>query len=262
MGMDMILIPVLVYIGVVAFALLRSERMIFVPHPPDGKYENTFAFTASDGTALRGRHMPNDDAVFTILYSHGNAEDLVDIEPSLKELHDWGFAVFSYDYRGYGLSEGIPSVEGTYKDVAAAHRYLTGTLGVPPDRIIVLGRSVGGGPSTYLAETHPVAGLVLQSTFLSTYRVMTRYPLLPFDKFPNIRRIKKLHIPILVIHGTRDGVIPFHHGEGLFRTANEPKQSLWLDGAGHNFMSDEHTELLRQALCEFADKIPRPPQEQ
>ena len=92
---------------------------------------------------------------------------------------------------------------------------------------------MGGGPSIDLASRQPVAGLVIESSFTTAFRVVTRIPIYPFDRFPNIDKIKSINCPVLVMHGNADQVIPFSHGQQLFAIANQPKLSLWVDGAGH-----------------------------
>jgi fermentation-respiration switch protein FrsA (DUF1100 family) len=83
-------------------------------------------------------------------------------------------------------------------------------------------------------SSRPVAGLVLESAFSSAFRVMTRVLVLPFDRFNNLQKIKKIHCPVMIIHGTEDSVIKIAHGRRLFAAANEPKQALWVEGAKHN----------------------------
>lgn len=90
-----------------------------------------------------------------------------------------------------------------------------------------------------MTQAVPLLGLAvalyaLVTAFTSVYRVLTRHPLLPFDQFANLRRIRALDRPLLVIHGTADGVVPFSHGRALFDAAPGPKRKLWVDGAGHN----------------------------
>jgi pimeloyl-ACP methyl ester carboxylesterase len=140
---------------------------------------------APDGVALLAVHLPNPQAVYTVLFSHGNAEDIRDVAPLLNEIHESGFGVFAYDYRGYGTGDGVPTEENAYKDIDAAYAYLTGTLGVAPARIIAYGRSLGGGPAVDLASRKPLTGLILESTFVTAFRVRTHIPILPFDKFRN-----------------------------------------------------------------------------
>src|SRR5215813_8849549 len=104
---------------------------------------------------------------FTVLFSHGNAEDIGDDESLLERIRAAGFAVFAYDYQGYGTSEGRPSERHAYEDELAAYNFLLQSMHVPGSRIIALGRSVGSGPACDLASRHPVAGLILESAFTS-----------------------------------------------------------------------------------------------
>jgi fermentation-respiration switch protein FrsA (DUF1100 family) len=116
----------------------------------------------------------------------------------------------------------------------AVYRYVVDSLGVPPSRLVLYGRSVGSGPATDLAARVPVGGLVLESAFVSAFRVMTKVALLPFDRFLNLRHIRQVRAPVLVIHGTDDEVIPVSHGRRLYEAAAGPKQALWIEGAHHN----------------------------
>jgi fermentation-respiration switch protein FrsA (DUF1100 family) len=244
---------VVIYAAVCILAYFVSDRMIFLPPPAtyrDGA--ETLHLTTADGTRISAVHLVNPRADFTILYSHGNAEDLGLIAPLLARLRDWGFAVFAYDYRGYGTSRGTPSERGAYEDVDAAYAFLTGTLGVPPGRIIAYGRSVGSGPAVDLAARRPVAGLVVESAFVTAFRVLTRVPLLPFDKFRNADKIRRVSCPVLVMHGVEDEIIPIAHGRRLYRAAPEPKRFLWVEGAGHNDFTLVAGDRQRKALREFA----------
>jgi fermentation-respiration switch protein FrsA (DUF1100 family) len=153
------------------------------------------------------------------------------------------------------MSQGRPSEQSAYQDAAAAYAYLTGTLGVPPSRIIAYGRSVGSGPSVDLASREPLAGLVVESGFLTAFRVLTRVPLLPFDKFRNIDKIARVSCPVLVLHGILDEIVPLSHGRALYLAAPEPKRALWVEGAGHNDLTFVAGDRQARALREFAALI-------
>jgi fermentation-respiration switch protein FrsA (DUF1100 family) len=242
-----------IYAAICLLAYLVSDRMIFLP--PLATYRDgaeTLSLTTADGVRISAVHLVNQHAVFTILYSHGNAEDLGLVAPFLARLREWGFAVFAYDYRGYGTSQGTPSERGAYLDVEAAYAHLTQTLGVPPGRIIAYGRSVGSGPAVDLAARRPVAGLVVESAFVTAFRVMTHVPLLPFDKFRNVDKIERVSCPVLVMHGVQDDIVPISHGRRLFEAAREPKRFLWVEGAGHNDFTLVAGDRQGQALREFA----------
>jgi len=173
----------------------------------------------------------------------------------LERIRAAGFAVFAYDYQGYGTSEGRPSERHAYEDELAAYNFLLQSMHVPGSRIIALGRSVGSGPACDLASRHPVAGLILESAFTSAFRVMIRVRLLPFDKFDNIRKIKAVHCPVLVIHGTADSVIKISMGKQLFAAATEPKQALWIVGANHNDVAFVGGTRYSESLKAFATLI-------
>ncbi len=226
---------IVVYMVLVFFAHFVWDSMIFVPQASsyvDGP--EIIKIEVEDATYISAVYLDNPVSKFTILYSHGNAEDIGDVRPILERLERRGFSVFAYDYRGYGTSDGKPSETNTYRDIEASYDYLVKDLKVPADRIIVMGRSVGGGPAVELALHRQTAGLICESCFVSVFRVMTRIRLLCFDKFNNIAKIKKLGCPVLIIHGTDDRIIPAWHGRKLFEAAGEPRFCLWVEGAGHN----------------------------
>lgn len=246
----------LIYVFFAAYVFFRADSMIFLPPAASyGESDEVLRIPVTEEAAIAALHLPNEDARYTVLFIHGNAEDLGDIRPFLETLHQWGFSVFAYDYRGYGLSDGRPSERNAYQDVEAAYRYLTTQLQVSPDTVLLYGRSVGGGSATYLAARHPVGGLILESTFTSVFRVVVPIPLLPFDKFPNRRRMDEIAVPVLVMHGQADQTIPFHHGQRLYEAASAPKLSLWIPTADHNDFAAVAGDRLRIALLEFQDQV-------
>jgi abhydrolase domain-containing protein 17 len=226
----------LVYLAFAAFAWLASDRMIFQPPPSSYRAgQLPIVMVPTDGGSIATLHLPNPRATVTVLYAHGNAEDLGHAAPLLEELRRAGFAVLAFDYRGYGSSTGgPPSAAGATSDMEAVYQHAVRTLKIPPSRIVLYGRSVGSGPATDLAARVPIGGLVLESAFVSAFRVLTRVSLLPFDRFHNLRHIRRVRAPVLVIHGTEDEVIPVSHGRRLYEAAGQPKQALWIEGAHHN----------------------------
>jgi abhydrolase domain-containing protein 17 len=250
-----LLLAALVLYGVLVFCVwLFADRMIFLPPRASYTAQNlaTMRIPTTDGQFLAAHYLPNDEADFVILYSHGNAEDLGSVTYTLQELHAHGFAVLGYDYRGYGLSHpGRPTAARARGDLVAAYDYAVNQLGISADRIVLYGRSVGSGPTMQLAAEQPVAGLILESPFISIYRVVTNVPVFPFDKFPNLRLMKRVRCPVLIIHGTRDEVIPVAHGRRLYAAAREPKQALWVEGAGHNDVAAVAGSRYGQALQSF-----------
>lgn len=257
-----LLVIALVYIGVGIYGYFLTDKIIF--QQPHATYKDTkqiLKLQTTNGSPISAIYLANPKAAYTILYSHGNAEDLGTDLNALKELRDLGFSVFAYDYNGYGTSAGTPSESNAYADVDATYDYVTGNLRVAPERIIAYGRSLGGAMAVDLASRKPLAGLIIESSFITAFRVVTRVPLFPFDKFRSIDKLKDVHCPVLVIHGKSDGVIPFWHGERLYQQASEPKMFLWIDKAGHNDLLEVAGEKYDTALRKFRDSLKKPNKE-
>jgi len=236
LGLFRILIPLaFIYAVVAAWAWFYSDRMIFLPPPPSySDRPEILKVPTEGGERIAAIYLANPVAAYTLLVSHGNAEDLGSVVSLLPGLAHLGFSVFAYDYRGYGLSGGTPSERRVYADIDGAYDYLTGQLHVPPQRIIAYGRSLGAGAAVDLAARRPVGGLILESPFLSAFRVITRVPLFPFDKFRNADKIGRVRCPLLVMHGEADEIVPLWHGRQLFDKAPGPKIFVAIPGAHHN----------------------------
>jgi fermentation-respiration switch protein FrsA (DUF1100 family) len=242
-----------IYLFFGVYIYFRADSMIFLPQP--ASYQDTndiIKLTSGYGTKLSAIYLPNATAKYTIIYAHGNAEDLGDIKSTLQRINKLNFNVFAYDYRGYGTSEGTPTEENAYKDINSAYSYVTNTLKIQPQKIIVYGRSVGGGSTVDLAARKPVAGLIVESSFSSAFLVKIPFKILPFDKFNNLEKIKTVKCPVLVMHGKADDTIPFAHGESLFAAVNSQKLSLWIDAANHNDFSDVAGKRYDNILLDFA----------
>lgn len=246
----------LIYLCIAAYAFFFSNRLMF-PAPP-ASYQDTpeiLKLTVPGGEKISALYLPNSEARFTILYSHGNGEDLGDGRVRLEDWRRLGFSVFAYDYRGYGTSEGTATEQHAYQDIETAYQHVTNNLNVAPDRLILYGRSIGSGPSVYLATKEKIAGLILETPFTSTFRVVIPFPLLPFDRFANLSRIRDVRVPLLILHGTLDEVVPFSHGQALYQAANQPKTFVVIEGAGHNNLSDVAGDRYGKALKEFAASL-------
>ena len=175
-----------------------------------------------------------------LLWFHGNAGNLVHRAQNLALLRRGGLGVLAVDYRGYGKSQGRPSEDGLYLDGEAAYRHLVRERGVAPGRIVCFGRSLGTAVALHVALKERVGGVILESP-LSNARAMARrtIPLLPIwlfmrSRFDNEGRVRELRVPLLVLHGDRDEVIPFKQGRAVFEAAPEPKEFYTIRGAGHN----------------------------
>jgi len=230
--------------------------MIF-PRPPVN-YQlgpDYVQLTAPDGVKIAARHWPNPKAKHTLLYLHGNYEDLGSIGEYLPQFIAEGYAVFAFDYRGYGHSEGSPTEANACSDAALAYEYMRTKLGVPADRIVLFGYSLGAGSAVELARHQPAAGLVMQGAFVSAYRVMTTIPVLPGDKFVNLAKMPELKLPVLVIHGTADDTVPFWHAEKLYAAITARKARLFVEGGPHAGLADYTGPRYWAELRKFTDSL-------
>src|SRR5678816_2192645 len=139
--MKMLITVLIVYVAFAAFAWLMSDRMIFQPPSPSYRAgQLPIAMIPADGGSVATLYLPNPSAAVTVLYAHGNAEDLGQLAPFLDELRRAGFAVLAFDYRGYGMSTGgPPSAAGATSDMEAVYRHAVETLRIPPSRLVLYG---------------------------------------------------------------------------------------------------------------------------
>lgn len=208
--------------------------------PPDATYSkdpNLIWLHTSENEVIPAFFIDRD-AKFTLLFSHGNAEDLGMIIQYFREVSNiLEVNIFAYEYTGYGMSTGEPYEQAIYADVEAAFKYLRDIIGVPWNEVVLYGRSIGSGPSVHLATRTACRAMVLQSPLLSIYRVAFQSRVtLPGDMFPNVDKIGHVHCPVYIIHGTKDEIIPFWHAEDLVRNCRKGCQypPYMVDGGGHN----------------------------
>ncbi len=258
-SLRLLIVAAIVAYGIAVLVVVLFADRLILPAPA-ASYPRLGAdmmrFPGPDGADLVGLLLPLAEARYTVLYSHGNFEDLGWVRPRMEMLRELGFEVFGYDYRGYGLSGGSAGVAKATADARAAYDYVREVLGVPADRIVLYGRSVGGGPSLLLAADEPVAGVILEGTFTTAFRVVTQIPILPFDRFDNVSVIPRVDAPVLIMHGRHDRVVPFHHGRALYEAAGEPKRHAWFD-AGHNDIPETDWPRYAAAVHGFAEELER-----
>lgn len=224
-----------------------DELLLFFPskHPagnwnPAGlKFEDVW-FKADDSTQLHGWHCPCEKPRATILIAHGNAGHVASRAAWLKYLQSTlRVSTFMFDYRGYGRSEGTPSVEGVIKDAKAARKKLSELTGVKRSEMLLMGESLGGAIVVQLASNSAPRGLILQSTFSSLRDVADHhYPklswLVPVSKLDSVKAITQVRAPLLQSHGSSDRTIPIALADKLFAAANEPKTFIKIQAADHN----------------------------
>ena len=238
--------------GCTSLFFLPDKHQRITPDQLGLKYES-ISFSAEDGVALTGWFLPAPDAALgTILFLHGNAENISTHVLSVAWLPQRGFNVFLIDYRGYGASEGSPDLPGVQRDIDAAMRELRRRSDVDAKRIVVYGQSLGGALAIYnvahSAYKADIRAVISESAFFS-YRGITREKLSEFwltwpfqwlpsltidDRFAPGAAIGLLSpMPVLIVHGDQDLIVPVHHGRQLYDAAREPREIWIAPGGGH-----------------------------
>lgn len=217
-------------------------------------------FTAADGTKLHGWFLPHKKPRAVVLFMHGNAGNVTHRADTLRILNErHSLAVMTFDYRGYGLSEGDPNELGILQDARAARAWLAERTDVEESDIVLMGRSLGGGVAVDLASKDGARGLVLASTFTSLPDVGGQLlPLVPTgllmtQRLHSLSKIGDYQGPLLQTHGTADRVIPFEMGQRLFEAAPGPKRFIAIEGGDHNCRQPEEYRI---ALDEFLSSLP------
>lgn len=203
-----------------------------------------------------------DSTGLWMLICHGNAGNLSDFDRPLHYagLRALGLNLLAFDYRGYGESEGSPSEQGLYRDAVAAYRYLRETRGVPAQRIVLFGHSLGSAVAVDLASRVPAAGLILEGAFTSAIdRGQEIYPYIPVrwlagSRFGSLEKISSVGVPQLFLHATADEVIPLAHGRRLFEAASEPKTFVELEG-GHGDAFDVDSARYFGSIARFVSGL-------
>lgn len=240
-----------------------DELLLFFPAKyPEGDWKpkqlrfKDVHFASKDGTKLHGWYCPVDKPRAVILLSHGNAGNVSGHAGWLRHLQTkLSVSVLIYDYRGYGRSEGTPTVEGVLEDAKAARKELCSLASIKESEILLMGESLGGAISIQLAADSPPRGLILQSTFSSLRDVAkVHYPklswLVPAKKLDSVSQIANYRGPLLLSHGDNDNTIPYELGERLFKAANNPKQFVTIKGADHNdWLRDSYVKELDRFIA-------------
>ena len=248
-------VPLLVIVGVAGILgtvmILGLEKyLLYFPERPleatpqaaGLAYEDVW-FPAADGVRLHGWMVLAPGARVTLLWFHGNAGNIGDRVHNLGYLHRLlRVNVFIFDYRGYGRSEGGRfdlSEEATYRDGKGAIAYLRARADVAGTRLVYFGRSLGAAVAVELARTDPPAGLILETTFTTLKDVArVHYPYLPLcclrTKYESLDKMPEIRVPLLILHGDADEVVPLEQAQRLYDAANEPKSLYVIRGAHHN----------------------------
>ncbi len=256
-----VLIALVGYVGVLILFYAIQRAMLFpgggpILYTPEWAHEEIYLDV--EGGTTHAWYSPVEGAPATVIMSHGNGENISTFLPTIELFRNLGYSTLAYDYGGYGNSTGSPSEVRCYADITTMYEWLIKEKGVAPENIAVYGRSLGGGPSTYLATQKPIAALILESTFTSVPDAAAEhFPWLPVrmlarDRFPSIDRIAEVDAPVLIIHSPDDTLIPFSQGRRLFEAATEPKTFLEIQGdhnEGFYLSGDKIEAAIREHLA-------------
>mmetsp|Transcript_51550 Transcript_51550/g.116003 ORF Transcript_51550/g.116003 Transcript_51550/m.116003 type:complete len:261 (+) Transcript_51550:82-864(+) len=240
-------------------------RLVFQPPMPSySRDPNLIWLTTSRSEVIPAFYINREGARYTLLFSHGNAEDLGLIIRYFREVsHILRVNVFSYEYTGYGMSTGRPEEAAVYSDVEAAFKYVRDIIGTHWTQIVPYGRSIGTAPSVHLATLTAVRGVILQSPMVSIYRIPFRLRFtLPGDVFANIDKISDVCCPVFIIHGTRDEIVPVWHGQGLYDICNKKGtayDAYVVDGADHNNLEVQAGDVFYERLSRFLEHLEQTP---
>jgi len=255
------------------------DSILFQPPEPSRLKESKIIWlNTSLGSKIPAFHIEYTNAStrsnvgppITILYSHANAEDLGCIYPWCKYLSkQLRVNIFAYDYTGYGLAkeQGSPNEASCYADIDAAYDFLRVRMGVPANQIVLYGRSLGSGPSCYLAsetssadDEDTVGGLILHAPFMSVYRIVFESGCtLLGDQFPNVDYVPNVKTPTLLIHGKKDKVVPVEHSMLLHDSllADSKTPPLFIDEMGHNNVQLVVRDIFLDHINTYLDKYIR-----
>lgn len=239
-------------------------------HTPK-KYRQAYekiTFNSKDGTQLEGWFIPTTlhknpkDAIGTVIHFHGNAGNLTAHYPLISWLPEQGFNVFTFDYRGFGNSQGEPNFKGVFEDANAAINLVRANPKIDPSKLLVLSQSLGGNNAISAlgsGNNQGIRAIVVDSTFYS-YSAIANDKLwgvgaLLNNQYAASRYVDKIApIPILFLHGLDDEVIPYNHAEKLYAKANDPKKLILIPGKTHisalldQTYQEEVTQFFKTAL--------------
>jgi uncharacterized protein len=231
------------YLVLILLLYIFQKNIIFFPYqkisatPFDiGLEFEDINLKTLNGANINGWFVPAENAKYTVLFCHGNGGNISHRLDTISLFNKLPVNFFIFDYQTYGKSGGSISEEGLYGDVAAAWRYLTDTRNIAPEKIIIVGRSLGGSIAAQAAAKYSPGGLILESTFTSLPdRAQEKLPFIPVSwllnyKLSTAEYLKKVKCPVLIVASPDDSIIPFEHGKKLFAKAPEPKTFVELTG--------------------------------
>ncbi len=259
----------LAVLAVVGLIWVSQRRLIYLPTQavPDTAFVlagiEEVTYPTEDGLTLTAWFVPaaGDESSGTVVVFNGNAGNRANRTPLAEAFARRGYAVLLVDYRGYGGNPGRPSEEGLAADARAGVAYLKTRPGFDSNRLVYFGESLGAGVALGLVGHQEPAALVLRSPFTSLPDIASvHYPFLPtslllWDRYPNLETIRGINVPVMIIAGSEDSIVPIEQSDKLFEASPEPKRLLVIDGADHNDFALTAGDRLVDEVVEFLDEI-------
>jgi uncharacterized protein len=256
---------VAIYLLICVGAVLAHRHFVYLPDPMRYTPADAGAsgieeieISAPDGVTLLAWHARAKEGRPTLLYFTGNGGSAATRVSKIQQMQDDGYGVFMLNYRGYGGSGGKPTEANNLADAERAYDRLV-SLGVKPEDIVAYGESLGTAVATRMALVRPVRAVVLEAPFTSIVDVGKRtWWFLPLnivmlDRYRTIDYIPDLTVPLLIVHGDRDGIIPVSHAQRLYDIAPQPKSLVILPGGNHNNLYDQGAWQHVRAFLESGD---------
>ena len=250
----------LAYITVLLFTYLYQRNLLY--HPSENNYQgDNIKFNyqevfidVEENIKLKSWFIKKNLKNFkTIIFFHGNAGDLTNRIHKLNELNKLDVNILLISWRGFSGNLGKPTEKNLYQDAKKSVKWLN-KFGIEKKNIILYGESLGTGVATELGQDNSFAGIILESPFTSIAdAAKIYYPYLPIDllikdRYDSLKKIENIRIPILVMHGKKDDVVPFKMGVELFERANQPKYSYFSENDDHMM---EFNDQLMNSLKKF-----------
>ena len=255
--------------GCIEGMLYHPDRVVYGTPERLGLAFERVSFQSRDGTRLSGWFIPATgvksakQAKATVIHFHGNAQNMSAHWEFVSWLPAQGYNVFVFDYRGYGESGGKPDIKGVYEDSNAAMDHVRGRTDVDGGRLLVFGQSLGGNNAIAVVGAGNHAGVravAIEATFFSYSTIandkVSGAGLLLSDTYAAQKYIAAIApVPLLLIHGTADQVIPYHHSQKLMQAARAPKTLITVPGGEHlDSLSLRYGGKYRDELLAFFER--------
>jgi len=236
------------------------------PEPSYGEKDVNFLYRIN-GTKIPYLYYkrPNDgNIIYTVLYTHANAEDIGQLKQLAEVLvYNLPINFLMYDFKGYGHNNGRPSELSCYKDIKDIYKFLTENENIPSNQIILYGRSIGTGSTIELAsklnkKNINLGGIILESPFTSVMDVFSKYlNFIPFTNiFINSKKIHTIKNPILILHGNIDTIIPYSHSLKLYNKCSHKYATLKIiDNGDHQELFKYHSQEILHYISKFIKLI-------